>query len=132
MKSFDRYYYLAVDDSISMNQHVVAHLVALGVPMRNVYTAKNGQEALKVLAKNKIDLVISDYNMPVMTGLELLKAMRADPQLVAVKFMMLTGETEAKLLKECIATGVDSMLLKPFNIDKFKNRVEITLSRIKS
>lgn len=129
LKALKDYVYLLVDDSSMMNQIVVGNLVLLGVSMVNIFTAVNGQDALNVLRKSKVDLVISDFNMPVMNGLDLFKAIKADPTLANTKFMMLTGETEAHMLKQFIAEGVESLLLKPFTSDKFQKRVEQLLSR---
>jgi len=116
---------LVVDDFEAMCKVTVNQLRDAGV--ERVVTAKDGAEALRHLRSAPFDIVLSDWNMPVMTGIELLKAMRADPQLAALPFVLITAEAERQKVAEAIASGVTSMLLKPYSTHEFLARVERAL-----
>jgi two-component system sensor histidine kinase/response regulator len=103
---------LVVDDIEPMRKVTAAQLGALGI--RPVQLAASGAEALKLLRLQKIDLVLSDWNMPGMNGIELLGAMRADPGLERIPFVMITAEAERKRIEEAIAHGVSDLLVKPY------------------
>ena len=84
--------YLVVDDLELMRAVTVNQLRAMGC--EKIYTARNGAEALRMLRANAVDVILSDWNMPVMSGLELLRAVRADPKLARLPFVMITAEAE--------------------------------------
>lgn len=104
---------LVVDDFETMCKVTVDQLRQAGV--EHITTARNGAEALRLLQGARFDIVLSDWNMPVMTGIELLKAMRAEPGLSALPFLLITAETERHKVTEAIACGVTSLLLKPYS-----------------
>lgn len=114
--------YLVVDDFETMCKVTVNQLRMLGA--ERILTAKDGAEALRLLKSQHIDMVLSDWNMPVMSGLELLKAMRADAKLFALPFVMITAEAERHKVEEAIANGVTSLLLKPYSPGQLRIRVE--------
>ena len=114
--------YLVVDDFETMCKVTVNQLRTLGA--ERILTAKDGAEALRILKAQHVDMVLSDWNMPVMTGLALLKAMRADPKLFALPFVMITAEAERHKVEEAIANGVTSLLLKPYSPGQLLKRVE--------
>jgi two-component system sensor histidine kinase/response regulator len=116
---------LVVDDFEAMCKVTVNQLRQVGV--ERVVTAKNGAEALRHLQTQRFDIVLSDWNMPVMTGIELLKAMRADPQLSALPFVLITAEAERGKVEEAVTHGVTSMLLKPYTPQQLITRVEKAL-----
>ena len=103
---------LSVDDFSTMRRIVKNILRQLGY--NNVEEAENGDDALTVLRRNKFDLVISDWNMPVKSGIELLKEVRADPSLKDIKFLMVTAEAERENVIQAIQAGVNNYVLKPF------------------
>lgn len=76
--------------------------------------ASNGLEALRLLKTQRIDIVLSDWNMPVMSGLDLLKAMRADAKLWSLPFIMITAEAEGSQVRQAISSGVTNLMLKPY------------------
>lgn len=80
-----------------------------------VTEAEDGGQALALLGTRKFDLVISDWNMPVMSGIELLKAVREDPFTEKVPFLMVTGEATEENIAEAAAHGVSDYIVKPFN-----------------
>lgn len=114
--------YLVVDDFDAMCKVTVNQLQALGA--EKVLAARNGAEALRILRAEHVDIVLSDWNMPVLSGLELLKAMRADPKFFALPFVMITAEAERHKVEEAIASGVTSLLLKPYTSSQLQLRIQ--------
>lgn len=117
--------FLVVDDFETIRRVTANQLRQLGA--EKIFTARDGKEALQYLKNQHIDLVLSDWNMPVMTGLELLKAVRGDAKLRALPFIMITAEAERPRVEEAIACGVTSMLLKPYSPSQLVLRVEKAL-----
>ncbi len=117
---------LVVDDFEAMRKVTTNQLRQLGV--ERIESAKNGAEALRMLKNQRFDVVLSDWNMPVMSGVELLQAMRADPTLFAIPFILITAEAERKRVEEAIALGVTSMLLKPYSPRQLAQRLERALT----
>jgi hypothetical protein len=118
--------FLVVDDFEAMRRVTVNQLRQLGA--EKIVTAKDGKEALRVLRSQAIHVVLSDWNMPVMSGLELLRVMRSDDKLFAVPFIMITAEAERHHIEEAIASGVTSMILKPYSPGQLMMRVEKALT----
>ncbi len=118
--------FLVVDDFEAMRRVTVNQLRQLGA--EKIVTAKDGKEALRVLRSQAINVVLSDWNMPVMSGLELLNAIREDPKLYALPFIMITAEAERPRIEEAIACGVTSMILKPYSPGQLMMRVEKALT----
>jgi two-component system, chemotaxis family, chemotaxis protein CheY len=113
---------LVVDDQMSIRALVKQSLMTIGV--KHIADAADGEEALRRLTLNPIHLVISDLTMPRMDGLQLLKAVRADPVLKQVGFIMLTSRGEAELVKQAIDLGVNNYLTKPFAIGLLRKKIE--------
>ena len=114
--------YLVVDDLELMRAVTVNQLRGLGFD--KIKVARNGAEALEMLRANKFDAVLSDWNMPVMSGLELLKTLRADAKLCKLPFLMITAEAERQRIEEVISAGVSGLLVKPYNAGSLKARLE--------
>lgn len=104
---------LIVDDASAMRRIVRALLKELG--FKNMREAENGQMALDELKKKKADFVVSDWNMPVMTGIDLLKAIRADENLKSTPVLMVTAEAKQENIVEAVQAGVSNYIVKPFN-----------------
>jgi two-component system sensor histidine kinase/response regulator len=113
---------LVVDDVEPMRKVTATQLGALGI--KPVHMAANGFEALKLLRMHRFDLVISDWNMPEMNGLDLLGAMRADPKLAHLPFVMITAEAERRRIEEAIAHGVSDLLVKPYTTGRLAKSIE--------
>lgn len=101
---------LVVDDFPTMRRIIKNLLKQLG--FENVDEAENGEDALKKLRSSEYGLVVSDWNMPVMEGIELLKNVRSDPQLKDIPFLMVTAEAEKEKVIEAIKAGVDNYIVK--------------------
>lgn len=119
--------FLVVDDFEPMRKVTSGQLRAMGA--NTVITANNGSEALHILQNRRVDVVLSDWNMPVMTGLDLLKAVRADARLARLPFIMITAEVARERVEEAIACGVSELLVKPYTSDRLAVRIEKTLTR---
>lgn len=117
---------LVVDDHEAMRRITVNQLRQLG--MEHIQTAKNGAEALRLMKSHRFDVVLSDWNMPVMSGIELLEAIRADQQLFATPFILVTAEAERSGVEQAIACGVTSLLLKPYVPKQLMARLERALA----
>lgn len=118
--------FLIVDDYESMRRVTSGQLRSMGAT--HILVAKNGAVALDILQKQHVDIVLSDWNMPVMTGLELLRAVRADKKLAHLPFIMITAEVERKCVAEAIACGVSELLIKPFTMERLALRVNKSLT----
>ncbi|GGZ22184.1 MULTISPECIES: response regulator [Shewanella] len=106
---------LAVDDSASMRQMVSFTLKTAGF---DVTEANNGEEALKVAQGREFDLVISDVNMPIMDGIELIRNLRELPNYKFVPMLMLTTESTSDKKQQGRAAGATGWIVKPFNPDQ--------------
>lgn len=117
---------LIVDDFATMRKILKNLLFQMG--FKNVIEADDGTTALEVLAKEKVDLIISDWNMPKMTGIELLKAVRNDENLKSVKFIMVTAESQKENVIEAIKLGVNQYVVKPFTPEVLREKLEKVLN----
>lgn len=106
---------LAVDDSTSMRQMVSFTLKTAGY---NVSVAADGLEALNLAQEQQFDLVISDINMPVMDGIELIKALRATDNYKYTPLLMLTTESSPEKKQQGRQAGATGWIVKPFNPEK--------------
>ncbi len=116
---------LAVDDSAAMRQMVGATLTAAG---HEVQQAADGQEALTIAAARPFDLVITDVNMPVMNGLELVRKLRTLPTYRGVPLLVLTTENSTERKLEGKDAGATGWLVKPFNPDRLLSTIARVLS----
>jgi two-component system, chemotaxis family, chemotaxis protein CheY len=92
-----------------------------------VCEASNGIEALKVMESEKaaVNLVLADWNMPEMNGLELLKQLRQDPDLASLKVIMVTTETELDHMVSALEAGANEYVMKPFTKDILREKLEL-------
>lgn len=108
---------LIVDDSNTMRKIVSRALRQAGIDFSEILEASDGQEALDVLANNTVDVVLSDINMPNMTGLEFLKAKSEDASIKDIPVIMISTETGADIIDEAKALGAKGAIKKPFTPD---------------
>ncbi|MBU0480212.1 MAG: response regulator [Proteobacteria bacterium] len=106
---------LVVDDSAIMRKIVIRFLKTLG--LRNVVEAKDGIEALAIIRRGEIELILSDWNMPGMYGIDLLRAVRAEHKTSAIPFIMISAEAQNHQLAEAVAAGVTYYIIKPFTLE---------------
>jgi two-component system, chemotaxis family, chemotaxis protein CheY len=96
----------------------------------DVHEAGDGAAALNLLNAQPFDFMITDCNMPTMTGLELLKAVRAEPATKAMPVLMVTAEGKRDQILESAQLGVSGYIVKPFTAETLKDRMESILQRI--
>ncbi|HME43822.1 MAG TPA: response regulator [Syntrophorhabdales bacterium] len=112
---------LVVDDFPTMRR--IIKNVLRQIRVENTLEAQNGKEALDLLKKEEVDLIISDFLMPEMTGMELLRECKNDPQISRIPFIMVTAEAEKKTVMEAIKAGVDNYITKPFTPDRLQDTI---------
>ncbi|MDD5206883.1 MAG: chemotaxis response regulator CheY [Desulfobacterales bacterium] len=113
---------LVVDDFATMRRIVKGVLKQLG--FSNIIEAEDGNTALGELKKEKIGLIVSDWNMPNMSGLDLLKAVRGDASLKAIPFIMVTAEGQKENVIEAVKAGVSNYIVKPFTPETFGEKLQ--------
>ena len=118
---------LVVEDFNSMVRIIRSLLKQIG--FENVDEAADGSAALAKMRQKKYQLVISDWNMAPMTGHEFLKLLRADEALAQTPFVMVTAESSVEHVIEAKRAGVDSFLIKPFNAQNLKAKIDEALAR---
>ncbi|MDO6685898.1 MULTISPECIES: response regulator [unclassified Agarivorans] len=113
---------LVVDDMAPMRKITQEQLRRFGVG--NIVQAENGAQALSVLKKRHVDLILSDWNMPVMSGIEFLKEVRNSETWRHIPFIMITAEAERDRVSEAISGGVTDLIIKPFTTSTLQGRVK--------
>jgi len=113
---------LTVDDFSTMRRIIKSMLRQLGY--NNLVEAEDGTAALSLLQREKVDFVISDWNMPHMNGLDLLKAIRADENLKPIPFLLVTAEALKEYVVEAVKAGVDNYVVKPFTAETLKEKID--------
>ena len=113
---------LVVDDYATMRRIVRNLLTQIG--FSDIEEAGDGVTALAKLRESKFGLVISDWNMEPMTGLQLLKEIRADNKLNATPFIMVTAESKTENVVAAKAAGVSNYIVKPFNAETLRDKIE--------
>jgi len=112
---------LVVDDMVTMRRIVKNILKQLGFAI--VDEAENGQEALQKLRLDTYGFVVSDWNMPVMTGIDMLRAIRADEMLKTTPVLMVTAEAQQSNLIEAVQAGVSNYIVKPFTAETLQEKI---------
>jgi two-component system chemotaxis response regulator CheY len=119
---------LIVDDQTSVRQMTKLALEQIGV--RVVHEAENGAVALRQATIQPLDLIISDFNMPVMDGLALLRAVRAHQAIRKLPFILLTGRGDKELVVKAAQAGVNNYLVKPFTPQVLREKIEQVLGKL--
>ena len=119
--------FLVVDDFSTMRRIVKNLLNDLGY--ENVAEADDGTSALPMLQSGGFDFLVTDWNMPGMPGLDLLKAVRADPKLAKMPVLMLTAEAKREQIIEAAQAGVNGYVIKPFTAITLKEKIDKILGQ---
>lgn len=114
---------LIVDDSSVMRKIVERALRQAGLPIANVFEAASGVEALDLVRGQRVDLILSDINMPNMDGLEFLRQLREQDLAQDVPVVMITTESSEDHVREALAAGAQGYIRKPFTAEQVKERV---------
>jgi two-component system chemotaxis response regulator CheY len=121
---------LIVDDFSTMRRIIKNLLRELG--FNNTLEADDGQTALPKLQSGGIDFLITDWNMPGMTGIELLKTVRSDPSLRNLPVLMVTAEAKREQIVEAAQAGVNGYIIKPFTAATLQEKIEKIFERLQS
>ena len=114
---------LVVDDSAAIRKILQRVLRQTGMSIGAVHEAGDGQEALEILDTLKIDLILSDINMPKMDGLQLLAAVKSSPERRHVPMVMITTEGGETKVAEAVRLGASGYVRKPFTADQIKEKL---------
>lgn len=118
---------LVVDDSTTMRRILINTLSKLGYT--DVVDGCNGREGLDRLAASPIDLVITDWNMPEMSGIEFIRAIRANDQYKSIPVLMVTTNAAKDDIVEALRAGINNYVVKPFTPDVIREKIEAVLGR---
>ena len=113
---------LVVDDFATMRRIVKNVLRQIG--FTNISEADDGKAALKVLKGERFDLILCDWNMPEISGLEVLKQMKSDDELKKIPFVMVTAEAQKDHIIEAVKAGVNSYIVKPFTAETIGEKLK--------
>ncbi|MBN1418311.1 MAG: response regulator [Planctomycetes bacterium] len=120
---------LIVDDSTVMRRMIKQVVQAGG--WQEIDEAPDGKEALNFLQEHVVDLILTDWNMPNVTGLQLVEAIRSDPRLQTVPIIMITTEAQKPHVVAALKAGVNNYVVKPFEAEALLAKIQDTLSRAK-
>ena len=119
---------LIVDDFSTMRRIIKNLLHELG--FNNTAEADDGATALPMLQAGGFDFLITDWNMPNMTGIELLKAVRAEPALAGMPVLLVTAEAKREQIVEAAQAGVNGYIVKPFTAETLKEKINKIFERV--
>ena len=114
---------LVVDDSAAIRKILTRVLRQTGMAIQTIHEAGDGQEALAVMALHRVDLVLSDINMPKMDGLQLLASLKASLQWQKIPVVMITTEGGETKVAEAVRLGAAGYVRKPFTADQIKEKL---------
>ena len=114
---------LVVDDSAAIRKILTRVLRQTGMAIQTIHEAGDGQDALAVMAQHKVDLVLTDINMPKMDGLQLLASLKASPQWHTIPVFMITTEGGETKVAEAVRLGAAGYVRKPFTADQIKEKL---------
>ncbi|MCL4811293.1 MAG: response regulator [Vicinamibacteraceae bacterium] len=118
---------LVVDDSSTMRRIIINTLVKLG--HQDFAEAANGLEGLERAAEGVFDLIITDWNMPGMSGLEFIRTLRAQPSERRIPVLMVTTNAAKDDIVEALRAGVDNYVIKPFTPDTIREKIDAVTGR---
>jgi two-component system chemotaxis response regulator CheY len=119
---------LVVDDQNSVRQMTRMTLEEIG--FRHIHEAEHGKQAMEIASLQPLDLIISDFNMPEMDGLGLLRAVRGHPMVRKVPFILLTGRGDKELVVKAAQAGVNNYLVKPFTAAILRQKIEQVMGKL--
>jgi two-component system chemotaxis response regulator CheY len=119
---------MVVDDMSTSRGLITQALDAMGI--RNVVTVADGPAALATIARSPVHLVISDYNMPGMDGLQLLHSLRTGAKTAKVGFLLITGRADKEVVDKGKRLGMNNLVKKPFETASLKQAIEAIVGRL--
>lgn len=121
---------LVVDDFSTMRRIIKNLLRDLG--FTNVVEADDGKTAMPILQKGGVQFLVTDWNMPGMTGIDLVRAVRADPKMAGMPILMVTAEAKREQIIAAAQAGVNGYVIKPFTAAVLKEKIDKIFERIGS
>ena len=118
---------LIVDDSLTMRAVIKKVVQMSGFEAESYLQAGSGADAIKIMAEEKVDLVLSDINMPEMTGIQMLKKVKSDPKMSSIPIIMISTEGSEERISEAMDHGASGYLKKPFQPEEIRTLLEETL-----
>ena len=119
--------FLVVDDSTTMRRIIINTLTKIGY--QDCTEASNGREGMERLAANGADMVITDWNMPEMSGIEFIRAIRANAATKDLPVLMVTTNAAKDDIVEAMRSGINNYVVKPFTADTIKEKIQAILDR---
>ncbi|MGE0042570.1 MAG: response regulator [Vicinamibacterales bacterium] len=119
--------FLVVDDSSTMRRIIINTLNKLG--HQEVLEASNGREGMDRLTAGAVDMVITDWNMPEMTGIEFIRAMRGMDKMKDLPVLMVTTNAAKDDIVEALRAGVNNYIVKPFTPETFREKIEAAIPK---
>jgi len=119
---------LVVDDFATMRKVIRNLLRQIGY--QEVIEAEDGVSALRELSSQRVDFIISDWNMPNMSGIDFLRAVRANSELSSIPFLMVTAESLKENVVEAVKAGVSNYIVKPFTAEVLNEKIEKIMEKL--
>lgn len=119
---------LVVDDSRIMRNIVKNTLLSIGIEVDDFFEASDGAEAYKIIHNHPVDLLLLDWNMPMLNGLELVQRLRREPEYASLPIIMVTSEAAKYNVIEAVKAGVNDYLVKPVTETKLRDKVNHILA----
>lgn len=119
---------LVVDDFATMRKIIRNILKQIG--FEHIVEAEDGHAALQVLKNEEVGLVVTDWNMPNLTGIELLRQIRQNPNTAKVPVLMVTAEGLKENVLEAVKAGVNNYVVKPFTAEVFQEKIEAIFKKL--
>ena len=119
---------LVVDDQLTMREVTRLALQEMGV--RHILDAENGSDAFQKATTQPLDMIISDFNMPQMDGLGLLRAVRGHPAVRKLPFILVTGRGDNALVVTAAQAGVNNYIVKPFTSEMLREKIEAVVGKL--
>ena len=114
---------IVIDDSRPMRSIIIKTIKASGFNFENFFDASNGKQALSIIQNERLDIVITDYNMPDMNGLELIEAIKKDSKISSIPILVITTEGSKKRIDEFMQKGAAGYIKKPFTPELIKKKL---------
>ena len=120
--------FLIIDDSVTMRRIIANILVRIGYP--DVVHAANGREALDRLGTERVDVVITDWYMPEMNGLDFVRILRTTPATSHIPIVIVTANAASNDIQHALELGVKSYILKPFTVETLKEKIDALMAQL--
>jgi two-component system chemotaxis response regulator CheY len=127
----DKNIHILVVDDFSTMRRIVRNLLR-EIGFTNFDEAEDGVQALQKLRNRSFDFVVTDWNMPNMQGIDLLRAIRADPQLKHIPILMVTAEAKRENILEAAQAGVNGYIVKPFTAETLREKLDAIFKRLQA